>query len=172
MAVELSDGHVHLTFAIRDLTLAVEHYRLRAARAAFGVGATEMMALSHLFTIGQSSPTELARCLSITTASVTDLIDRLERAGHVTRRRHPEDRRRIIVELTVPARQRITAMFARASAATGRAAHRLTPTEQAVVARFLRAAAREYDQMDPVAPGTLEPRPSRPEHPLEKPRPT
>ena len=75
------------------------------------VGANEMMALAQLFTVGPCSPTELAAFLSMTTASVTSLLDRLQRAGHVVRRQHPSDRRRVVVELTPRARDTLAAMF-------------------------------------------------------------
>lgn len=156
MAVEGSGAPVELTLAIRDVTLAVQHYRLRAARAGFGVGATEMMVLSQLFTVGPSSPTALARFLSITTASITDVIDRLEGVGHVTRRPHPTDRRKIIIELAPATRERIAAMFAIAGNATARAAEFLTRAEQASICEFLRRVALEYDRTDPTieGPGT------------------
>ena len=79
-----------LALAIRQVTLAVQRFRLRAARAGLDVGANEMMALAQLFTVGPCSPTELAAFLSMTTASVTNLLDRLQRAEHVVRRAAPQ----------------------------------------------------------------------------------
>jgi DNA-binding MarR family transcriptional regulator len=134
------------------VTLAVQSYRLRAGRAGFNVGATEMMALSQLFMVGQSSPTELAGFLALTTASMTELLDRLERAGHVRRRPHATDRRRIVIELSHAARETMARMFAQASGATARAAAGLTDAEQRVIARFLDDVARGYRAVDP-APG-------------------
>jgi len=48
---------------------------------------------------GPHSAGELARRIGLTTASITGLIDRLERAGFVRRTRDPADRRKVIVEL-------------------------------------------------------------------------
>ncbi len=67
--------------AVRAVVLAAENFRLRAARSVLGVGPTEMIALFHLFAEGTSTPTELADRLQITTASVTELVERLGRAG-------------------------------------------------------------------------------------------
>jgi DNA-binding MarR family transcriptional regulator len=145
------ESDADLTFAVRGVTLAVQNYRLRAARAGFNVGASEMMALSQLFMVGTSSPTALAAFLSMTTASATELLDRLERAGHIVRRRHPTDRRKIIVELTPQARATIERMFARAGGATARAARQLTAGERRAVIRFLREVADEYGGIDPAA---------------------
>lgn len=50
------------------------------------------------------SPTEIARRLIVTTASVTSLLDTLERRGLVERRADPADRRRLLVAITPPAR--------------------------------------------------------------------
>ena len=46
------------------------------------------------------SPTSLAQRLIVTTASVTSLLDTLERRGLVERRPDPADRRRLLVAIT------------------------------------------------------------------------
>lgn len=50
---------------------------------------------THAFT-----PAQLAEMSGVTRATMTGLIDTLERDGMVTRRPHPEDRRQLSVELT------------------------------------------------------------------------
>ena len=45
-------------------------------------------------------PNEIASRLIITRATVTGLVDSLERRGYVQRRSHPSDRRSILVEIT------------------------------------------------------------------------
>lgn len=59
----------------------------------------------------QVTPTELAQMLSLSLAAVTALLDRLEAAGHIRRRPHPADRRKVVVELTTHARETSRAMF-------------------------------------------------------------
>ena len=49
------------------------------------------------------SPTGIARRLIVTTASVTSLLDTLERRGLVERRPDTADRRRLLVAITPPA---------------------------------------------------------------------
>jgi DNA-binding MarR family transcriptional regulator len=143
------DEYGDLSLAVRQVTLAVQRYRLRAARAGFDMGATEMMALSQLFTKGPCTPTELSAFLSMTTASVTALLDRLERAGHIERRPHPTDRRRVLVELNPDARATITAMFTFTGQATARATRSLSGSELAAVKRFLKDLVDAYDGIDP-----------------------
>lgn len=64
---------------------------------ALGINQTDVAALEHLITDGPLPPTELATRLSVTTAGITQVIDRLERAGHVVRERQLNDKRRVLV---------------------------------------------------------------------------
>jgi DNA-binding MarR family transcriptional regulator len=50
---------------------------------AVGIGATEMLALEHHDVDCGLGPSELARCLHMTTCAVTTLVDSLEKTGHV-----------------------------------------------------------------------------------------
>lgn len=65
--------------------------------AALGINQTDVAALEHLITDGPLPPTELATRLGVTTAGITQVIDRLERAGHVIRERQLDDKRRVLV---------------------------------------------------------------------------
>ena len=70
----------------------VHHHRLsRGGREALAVleGAGEPL-----------SPTTIAERLMVTTASVTSLLDTLERRGLLTRENDPSDRRKLLVTLT------------------------------------------------------------------------
>ncbi len=53
------------------------------------------------------SPHEIGDRLLVTRGTVTGLLDTLERQGLVTRSRHPEDRRMLLVDLTDEARSRL-----------------------------------------------------------------
>lgn len=71
---------------------ALRHHRLsRAGREALAVldGAGQPL-----------SPTAIAERLIVTTASVTSLLDTLERRGLVERRPDPTDRRRLLIVIT------------------------------------------------------------------------
>lgn len=136
--------------AVRAVVSAAENYRLRAARAVLGVGATEMAALSYLFTAGSSTPTELAARLQITTASVTDLVERLRRAALVGRATHPHDRRKVVVSLTAAARTTVGDVLERIAVSTARCTSLLSPEERASVLRFLHDLAIAYSATSPV----------------------
>jgi DNA-binding MarR family transcriptional regulator len=74
--------------------------------ADYQLSAAARQALAVLDGAGEPlSPTEIARRLIVTTASVTSLLDTLERRGLVERRPAPGDRRMVLVAITPPAQQ-------------------------------------------------------------------
>ncbi|WP_031167308.1 MarR family winged helix-turn-helix transcriptional regulator [Streptosporangium roseum] len=70
-----------------------------AVSARMGLGMTEAKTLDLLRRLGPLAAGEIAEHSGLTPASVSGLIDRLERKGFVRRIRDTEDRRRVIVEL-------------------------------------------------------------------------
>ncbi|MFJ8939571.1 MarR family winged helix-turn-helix transcriptional regulator [Streptomyces sp. NPDC102365] len=54
---------------------------------------------------------DLASRLHVTTGAVTGIVNRLERAGYVTRRRDPADRRRVRIAALPAAIARVTALY-------------------------------------------------------------
>jgi len=66
-----------------------------------GLSAAGRQALAVLEGAGAPlSPTAIAERLLVTTASITSLLDTLERKGLVARQADPDDRRRLLVHLT------------------------------------------------------------------------
>lgn len=63
-----------------------------------GINSTDMQVVSLLMSEGSATPGELAERAGLTAGgSITSVIDRLERAGYVTRERDATDRRKVIV---------------------------------------------------------------------------
>ena len=56
-------------------------------------------------------PGVIGERLLITSGSVTSLVDTLEKAGYVERRRHPDDRRKVLVEVTEQGSALVDAML-------------------------------------------------------------
>src|SRR5579871_3580436 len=82
----------------------LERDRLRAALARHaGISETDLDALEHLEADGSLTQRSLGDRLCLTSGAVTMLVDRLERAGWVRRRPHPDDRRYTLIELTAKA---------------------------------------------------------------------
>ena len=135
--------------AIRAVVIAAENFRLRAARDVLGVGSTEISALFYLFTEGTSTPTELAARLQITSASVTELVERLGRAGLARRAPHPHDRRKVVLSLTDAAQRQVGGMFERIAVSTARCTSLLDGDERETVLRFLHDLALAYSATSP-----------------------
>jgi DNA-binding MarR family transcriptional regulator len=94
---------------MRRVVRATEAYR-RVTSEVMGIGLTETITASELHYHGPLTPSVLAERLGLTSASVTAVIDRLTGLGLVTRRRHPDDRRSVIVELTEAGAEKLSAM--------------------------------------------------------------
>lgn len=82
---------------LRSTTQRATQMNVTAA-GVIGVNPTDMQCIQ-LLQHGPLTAGELARHTGLTTASITTVIDRLERAGFVARTRDPQDRRRVVVEL-------------------------------------------------------------------------
>ena len=65
-----------------------------------GVTQTQFLVLGAIRAYGSCTMSTLARSLHVSMPTVTGIVDRLVRAGHVRRLSKPEDRRQVIVELT------------------------------------------------------------------------
>jgi DNA-binding MarR family transcriptional regulator len=116
----------------------MESTRLHAAvcRAA-GIAGSELDALEHLEAGGPLTQRELGERLLLTSGGVTMLVDRLERAGWVTRRPHPSDRRSVVVELSENAFTQMPRALADFHAAIERAAGEIPPEHRDAIAAFL-----------------------------------
>lgn len=71
----------------------------RVAAAQTGKTVTDMQVLDILDSTGPTTAGNLAELIGLTTGATTGLLNRLEEAGLVRRKRDPEDGRRIIVQL-------------------------------------------------------------------------
>jgi DNA-binding MarR family transcriptional regulator len=69
----------------------------QAAAAKCGLGITDLKTVSILLQEGPMTAGQIAERLSLTTGAVTNVMDRLERAGLVKRDRDANDRRKVIV---------------------------------------------------------------------------
>jgi DNA-binding MarR family transcriptional regulator len=65
-----------------------------------GINRTDARALDVIDQHGRITAGQLARELRMSTGAVTTVVDRLERAGYARRVRDPEDRRRVLIEIT------------------------------------------------------------------------
>jgi DNA-binding MarR family transcriptional regulator len=97
---------------LRVIVLGTERYR-RLLADQLGVSVTEIVVLGHLFNYGPLTPREIADWLGFSTGATTGVLDRAERAGLLSRRANPADRRSIVIVLTASGRRTLTWMYNR-----------------------------------------------------------
>ena len=85
--------------ALRRLTTEIDGVDQRAA-ARFGISRTDLRCIDVLRTTGPLTASELADAVGLTSGGLSIALERLERAGYISRRQHPNDRRKVIVEAT------------------------------------------------------------------------
>jgi DNA-binding MarR family transcriptional regulator len=109
-----------------------------------GTGRADATALQHLIVRGPTGPVDLGRVLGIGSAAATALADRLERAGHIERRPHPEDRRRLQLVPTEQAERDVWRVLEPLLTRLGAVETGLDAAERDAVARYLTAVAGAY----------------------------
>jgi DNA-binding MarR family transcriptional regulator len=132
-----------LMAAVRALYAATDRFDARVADR-LGVDRSALRAINAM-EAGPVTPSDLARDLSLTSGSVTALIDRLDRAGHLERLADPADRRRRAVALAAPARAAAHAEYEGLGQAIARAFLPFSPDERATAEAALQALARAFD---------------------------
>lgn len=65
----------------------------------FGMNATDAECLDYLLDMGPVPTGKLAKITGLTEGAITNVVDRLKKAGFVTRQSDPDDRRKVIVTL-------------------------------------------------------------------------
>jgi len=103
----------------------------------YGLNRTDMRALEIVSRVGAIAPTDLARLMDFTTGGITTVIDRLEKAGYVTRRPEGTDRRRLILEPTEATTLKDREVFVGLMQETGAFAASFKRAELAAINRFL-----------------------------------
>lgn len=113
----------------------------RRTQDSMAMGENELVVLRYLARASASAtdttPADLARHLGLSTASITALLDRLERSDHVRRERHPTDRRKILVRATPHTEDEMRGELGDMHERMMRATSGLSPVEADAVTAFL-----------------------------------
>lgn len=123
----------------------------RARRTAFARGHLETWefdVLSALRRAGEPyrlSPGALVTQTLVTSGTMTNRIDRLESRGLVVRRRSPDDRRGVLVELTPDGLERVDTAMTDLLAVESRILDALEPGERPALAALLRTVVGQFD---------------------------
>ena len=102
-----------------------------------GLHPTDYKVLGILERVGPLGAGEIARASGLATASVTDLIDRLEAKGFVRRARDENDRRRVVVEPSADRASAARERFASTRRSLSKLFDRYTARALKVIADFL-----------------------------------
>ena len=108
-----------------------------------GLSVTDLKALDLLQRFGALAAGEIATHTGLATASVTSLIDRLQKKRFVRRLRDRSDRRRIMVRLTSNVEKKIAPYFASLNARMLSRFRTYTDEQIASIEEFLTSGARE-----------------------------
>lgn len=95
---------------------------------------------------GPAAPTDLAVQLGLTTGAMTKVLDRLERAGYVSRAAHPADRRRVIVAADPEGLATVAAPYASMGERISRYLAACGDDELATIIAFMRAGREAADE--------------------------
>lgn len=111
-----------------------------------GIGPTDLAAMTHLTFAGEPiGPRDLSGRLGITPGATTELVDRLERAGHLERRRDTVDRRRVQLHPSSATLDQVVGELQPLLRGLDRAAADLDDHDRGVVLRYLADALGAYE---------------------------
>jgi DNA-binding MarR family transcriptional regulator len=124
----------------RDYGDATVLFHIQMA-ARLGLNPTDYKTMSLLSRVERASATDVARHTGLSSAAVTELLDRLERKGFVRRTHDSVDRRRILVRAIPEKVHEAAKLFGPAQADLNRILSLYSPEQLATIADFLRRNA-------------------------------
>ena len=107
---------------------------------------TDMRCLDLIGRLGPLTAGRLAEESGLTTGAVTFILDRLEEAGMVRRRRDTEDRRRVWVEIVPEAQERLAGLQQPVAEGMRQVTMHFKPDELAIVLDYIRQAKEVFQR--------------------------
>ena len=98
--------HNDLLIALRKITRAIDLYSKRLSRET-GLTAPQLLVLQRVAKTGRAKPSDVARQVHLSGATITSIADRLVRSGLIVRQRSEADRRSVELALTETGRERL-----------------------------------------------------------------
>ncbi|WP_347753665.1 MarR family transcriptional regulator [Agrococcus sp. ProA11] len=131
---------------------AAESSMRKRTRSSMGMGETDLLALRRLLQAQRRGELmrqrDLAAALHLASPSVTALVDRLVKSGHVRREPHPEDRRATIVVPTTETDHEVRATLGPMHRRMIDVIDSMDDDERRAVARFLDGMSEAVEQVD------------------------
>ena len=147
-----AEAGANLVRAANDFLTELQ--RQRAQVAPLSPSAFEALAI--IDGAGEPVPSHvIADHLLVSTASMTSLLDTLEKRGLAVRLPHPNDRRKILIDITAEGRRIVDQMLPIVHATATRAFATLTDNERQTLVRLLTQLRRQLSQdadAEPVRP--------------------
>lgn len=137
---------VQIADQLERVTQQQQQFERQLARR-LAVDATGLAAMEHLMRAGESTPSELSRKLGVSTAAMTLVVDRLAGAGHVSRRPHPTDRRKVVITATPATATTAQALVEPLTRGVETLISSLDTHERQTVSTFLAGMLRVYDDV-------------------------
>lgn len=105
-----------------------------------GINRTDGRCLDVIDRLGEITAGQLATEVGLTTGAVTAMVDRLESAGLLQRKRDPSDRRKVLIEMTDEAKQITTEIYGQMAQATAPFISQLTDRDLVTLISFFYAS--------------------------------
>ncbi|MGK7346357.1 MAG: MarR family winged helix-turn-helix transcriptional regulator [Candidatus Nitrospinota bacterium M3_3B_026] len=106
--LELEEGEIQyadkVLIAIRRIIRAVDLHSRKLAQSS-GLTGPQLVVLSEIANRDQASISDLAKNVHLSHATVTDILNRLEKRGLVARKKNGADKRKVVVEVTGAGRE-------------------------------------------------------------------
>ena len=118
----------------------------QAAADSLGLSRSDVQCLGVVLRRGPITAGALAEACSLTSGSVTALLDRMEKSGYLRRIADPGDRRRVLVEATAMASERVQALLAPLTTSTRARLEGVRADHLSAVRDYLRAEADVRDE--------------------------
>lgn len=147
--------HDDILIALRRITRAIDIQSKRLVKQS-GLTAPQLVVIQALRREGEMSSGAIARAISLSQATVTTIVERLERAGLVRRRKSDADRRMVLVGLTPEGRAKAESAPELLQAGFIRAFGALEPWEQHMLISSVQRIAELMDAEDIDACAILE----------------
>jgi DNA-binding MarR family transcriptional regulator len=141
------DAQVHeLMATLQQMVVSQQRFE-RAAADTLGMDRTSLEVIYQLIARGSSTPTELAAAAGLSTAATTQVLKRLDGAGHLQRHRHASDRRKVVISVAEQTTAHAEQLFTPLITALGELLEGATPGDLDKIAWFLRSMTHLYDEL-------------------------
>jgi DNA-binding MarR family transcriptional regulator len=128
--------NAQVLFALRALAQRVNDHATEVL-SPLGLTARQYNYLAVIYVEERVTPNEISKLIHTANASVTSMLNSLERDGLITRTEHPDDKRSFVVELTPAGKELYDRAFKVNHAHTGRMMERLSVTERKALIELL-----------------------------------